>query len=62
MGAAAASLWDYVVILGWLAVPAVGGFALRAFLPPAAGPPSLPATDLAAFGFGATALGLPDGR
>ncbi len=46
-----ASLWDYLVIVGWIAVLTVAGLGVRARLPPAPEQPSLLATDAMAFGF-----------
>lgn len=46
-----ASVWDYVVIVSWLAALTIVGFAVRAWLPPAAATPALLATDAVAFGF-----------
>lgn len=44
-----ASVWDYLVIVGWLAIVTVVGFAVRAW-PPVAATPTLLTTDAVAFG------------
>lgn len=46
-----ASVWDYLVIIAWLAVLTVAGFAARALLPPTAAMPAPLAADAVAFGF-----------
>lgn len=46
-----ASVWDYLVIVGWLATLTAVGFVVRASLPPTTATPPLLATDAIALGF-----------